>query len=274
MITSSADEWWVIPLVTTFCLIDGFFLFLPSETAIVGLSAVSMHHGAPNIWLLLLGGAVGAILGDNVAYRLGKRVGTTRFRWMRRPRAANAFAWARRELDKRGAILVFTARYIPVGRVAVNFTAGATGFPWRRFFWLDFAAAFTWSGYSVAIGALAGHWVHNNPLLGVGIAILVAVIIGILVDHAMKRFHSWLDKRDQRKAPAAQAKNPQQAKNPAQPKAPVQPEGQAQPKVPAQVKAPGQPEGAGPAVDVVVPERPALVAAVAPRLPEPGQGGN
>ncbi|MHA7271594.1 DedA family protein [Arthrobacter sp. HLT1-20] len=194
-IDHSAAQWWVIPLVSLFCLIDGFFLFLPSETAIVALASISAKTGYPNIWLLILGASIGAIIGDNIAYFMGRKLGTTRFNWMRRPRGARAFAWAGKELEKRGAILIFTARYIPVGRIAVNFTAGATYFPWRRFVVLDGIAVVTWAGYSVAVGTFAGRWVHDNPLLGVGIAITFAILIGFVVDHAMKYLHHFLEKR-------------------------------------------------------------------------------
>lgn len=195
LIEHSAAQWWVIPLVSLFCLIDGFFLFLPSETAIVALAAIAARSGEPNIWLLILGTSIGAIIGDNIAFYMGRKLGTTRFRWMRRPRGAKAFAWAAKELEKRGAILIFTARYIPVGRIAVNFTAGATYFPWRRFAIIDSIAVVTWAGYSVAVGTFAGRWIHDNPLLGVGIAITFAIVIGFIVDHSMKYLHHVLEKR-------------------------------------------------------------------------------
>lgn len=195
LIEHSAAQWWIIPLVSLFCLIDGFFLFLPSETAIVALASISAKTGDPNIWFLILGSSAGAIIGDNIAYFLGRKLGTTRFNWMRRPRGAKAFAWAGKELEKRGAILIFTARYIPVGRVAVNFTAGATYFPWRRFALLDGVAVLTWASYSVAVGTFAGRWVHDNPLLGVGIAVAFAIVIGFVVDHAMKYVHHVLERR-------------------------------------------------------------------------------
>ena len=63
---------------------------------------------------------------------------------MRRPKVQQVFAWARYELEKRGAVLIFTARYIPWGRVAVNYVAGTTGFPHRSFFFLDAFACVTW----------------------------------------------------------------------------------------------------------------------------------
>lgn len=195
LIEHSAGQWWVIPMVSLFCLIDGFFLFLPSETAIVALAAIAARSGEPNIWLLILGASIGAVIGDNIAYLLGRKLGTTRFGWMRRPRGAQAFARAGKELEKRGAILIFTARYIPVGRIAVNFTAGATYFPWRSFVLLDGIAVVTWAGYSVAVGTFAGRWVHDNPLLGIGIAITFALVMGFLVDHAMKYLHHVLEKR-------------------------------------------------------------------------------
>lgn len=195
MIEHSAAQWWVVPLVSLFCLIDGFFLFLPSETAIVALASIASRDGYPNIWLLILGASMGAIIGDNIAYWMGRKLGVRRFAWMRRPRIAKAFAWAGMELDKRGAILIFTARYVPVGRIAVNFTAGATLFPWRRFVLLDGIAVVTWAGYSAAVGTFAGRWVHDNPLLGVGIAIAFAIVIGILVDHALKLVHRYMDRR-------------------------------------------------------------------------------
>lgn len=195
MIEHSAAQWWVIPLVALFCLIDGFFLFLPSETALVALASIASRTGYPNIWLLILVASVGAMIGDNIAYWLGRKLGVRRFAWMRRPRIAKAFAWAGMELDKRGAVLIFTARYVPVGRIAVNFTAGATQFPWRRFALLDGIAVVTWASYSVAVGTFAGRWVHDNPLLGVGIAIVFAVVIGILVDHVLKWVHRYLDRR-------------------------------------------------------------------------------
>ncbi len=203
MILHAAGAWWIFAIIFAFCLIDGFLPILPSETLIVALAALSVKSGEPNLVLLAVGGAAGAMAGDNIAYRLGRRVGTTRFAWMRRPRAAKAFHWARYELDRRGAMLVFTARYIPVGRTAVNFTAGATGYPLRRFIVLDSAAAVIWAGYAIGIGVVAGRWVHKYPLLGAAVALVLAIVIGFIVDHVMQGIHRWRGARTKRTADVA-----------------------------------------------------------------------
>ncbi len=120
----AAGQWWIYPLLLVFFFVDGFAMVVPSETLIVALAAFSLRSGEPNLWILGLTALIGAIAGDNMAYLLGRRIGLERFRWMRRPKVQLAFSWARQELERRGAVLIFTARYIPWGRVAVNYVAG------------------------------------------------------------------------------------------------------------------------------------------------------
>jgi membrane protein DedA with SNARE-associated domain len=181
-----------------FFFVDGFAMVVPSETLIVALAAFSRHSGEPNLWILGLTALAGAMAGDNMAYLLGRKIGLNRWKWMRRPKVQKAFAWARYELEKRGAVLIFTARYIPWGRVAVNYVAGTTGFPRRRFFLLDAFACVTWVGYSVGIGIVASSFplLHHNPLLGAGIAVVFAVILGIVIDHLLRWWHKRLGRND------------------------------------------------------------------------------
>ncbi|PQZ91705.1 alkaline phosphatase [Arthrobacter sp. MYb227] len=191
-IVHAANAWWILPIIYVFCLIDGFMPILPSETLLVALGAVAASTGEPNVFLLVLVGAAGAISGDQIAYRIGRRVGTERFGWMRRKRTKALFAFAHKELSERGAMLIFTARYIPVGRVVVNLSAGATGYSIRRFTLLDVLGCITWAGYSVAIGVVAGGWFHDNKLLGIGLSVALAICLGYLIDKIvhtlLKRF--------------------------------------------------------------------------------------
>lgn len=180
---------WVYLVVLAFAAIDAFFPPLPSESIVVALAAIGASTGEPQLVVLALAAGAGAFLGDNVTFRVGRSIGVERFSLDRRPRLARAVDRAERELDRRAAILILTARYIPVGRTAVNLTAGATGFPYRRFLPLSLLGASSWAAYSVLIGVLAGTWVKENPLLGAAVAVVVAAGVGFLVDQLLQRKH-------------------------------------------------------------------------------------
>lgn len=174
---------WLYAVLLAVTIVDGFFPPVPSETVLVAAAAVLTSSGEP--WALIplgLVAAVGATIGDNIAFVLGRRLGTTRWAWMRRPRIASAFVHAERALDQRSAALILGARYIPVGRVAVNMSAGALRFPWRRFLPLSVVAGLSWSALSLSIGLLAGSWITDQPLASAGIGVGVALIIGLVID--------------------------------------------------------------------------------------------
>jgi membrane protein DedA with SNARE-associated domain len=140
----------------------------------------------------MLVAALGAFGGDNIAYLIGRKVGTRRWRWMRGPRMQTAFHWAGNELRKRPASLVLVARFVPIGRVAVNLTAGATHFAHLRFVGLTVLSAALWSSYSVSIGLFFGQWFEDNHLLGATIAIVCAILLGIIVDILISRLRGRL----------------------------------------------------------------------------------
>ena len=173
---------WVYLVVFAIVVIDGFFPPVPSESIVVVAAAIGVSTGTPNPVVIVILAAIGAALGDNIAYWLGSRIGSTRFRWMRHPRTAAAFARAGRGLASRPASLLLVARYIPVGRVAINMTAGATGFAHRRFWPLTLLGGACWATYSVVIGIVAGHWVKDQPLLGAAIGVAAALILGVVID--------------------------------------------------------------------------------------------
>ena len=183
VILSLVQSPWVFVAIFAVCVIDGFFPPVPSETIVIAAAAAGAATGE---WPMLVGAiiaaAAGAILGDNIAFAIGRRVGLDRWRWMRRDSAQRAIRWAREGLHRRATVLILTARYIPVGRVAVNVTAGATGLARRRFFGLSVLAGLSWAVYSVGIGLFAGSWLSGNPLLAALLGIAIALTIGLVID--------------------------------------------------------------------------------------------
>lgn len=183
LILQAAASPWLLLVMFAVAALDALFPPVPSETVLVSSAAVALSSGhALDLVPLCLAATAGAVLGDSIAYLAGRKVGTERFGWMRAPRVARALDGARRGLDRRGSLFVLTARFIPVGRVAVNVAAGALRYPGRRFVLLTIAAGSLWSVYSAGIGALAGHWLRDQPILGAVLGTVLAVGIGLLID--------------------------------------------------------------------------------------------
>jgi membrane protein DedA with SNARE-associated domain len=202
-ILAAAGQPWVLVLVFACCLIDGFFPPIPSESVVVGLAAVAATADVPAPAMLLLAAAAGAFIGDNTAYLIGRATGTRRWAWMRGRRMQAAFHWAGRELRKRPASLILVARFVPIGRVAVNLTAGATRYPRRTFVGLTVLSAVLWASYSVAIGLFFGQWFEDNHLLGVIVAVVCAVLLGIGIDMAISRLRGKVPAPAEEPGPAA-----------------------------------------------------------------------
>ncbi|MEV7972473.1 DedA family protein [Cellulomonas sp. NPDC089187] len=187
-IPAMAGSPWVYPALTLFAMIDGFFPPIPSESVVIALASLSVSHGQPNLLLIALAGAVGAWTGDQIAYQIGSKVNVHRIRFFRSERGAKALAWAEHALAHRGSSFILAARYIPIGRVAVNMTAGALGYPRRRFMGLTALAGVTWAAYGTLIGLGAGVWLADHPVIAVVVGVVVGTIVGLAIDWVLRRF--------------------------------------------------------------------------------------
>jgi membrane-associated protein len=179
------DSAWALPTLLVTTALDGLFPPVPGETVVVSLAVAAQSGGSVPWWVVVLVAAVGAWCGDQLAYAVGRAVGTDRVRGLRGPRGRRAVAWASDALARRGASVVLGARFIPVGRTAVNVTAGAVGFPRRRFMALSAVAASAWAAWTVAVGTLAARWVGDRPLLAVAVGVAVGTVVGIVVDRVV-----------------------------------------------------------------------------------------
>ncbi len=184
---SIAGSPWIYAALFLLVVADAFLVVLPSETLVVALGALAAAGGQPSVLLLVPVAAVGALVGDSLCYLIGTRLGIDRWAWQRRGRVAAALARARATVLSRPAVLIFTARYIPYARIAVNLSAGAAGLPVRRFLPLAAAAGTAWAIYNVAVGAAFGTALPGNPLLAIALSVAVAVVLGITVDLVTQR---------------------------------------------------------------------------------------
>ena len=184
-ITALAESAWLVPALFALVVGDAFLVVLPSETAVVALGALWATTGAPPLPAVLLAAAAGAVVGDGLCYLIGRRVGLDRWRWQREGRIGRAIARVHATVHRRTAVLVFTARYLPFARIAVNLAAGAGRVPLRRYLPLSFAAGVAWATYNVAIGAIVGSALRDAPLLAIAISVPIAIALGLVVDRTI-----------------------------------------------------------------------------------------
>lgn len=182
-----ASSPWLIPALFLLVVGDAFLVVLPSETVVVALAALAAATGEPSLVLVVPVAASGAVVGDLLCYLIGRRVGVDRWAWQRRGRVAAAIGRVRDAVRTRPAVLIFTARYIPFARIAVNLSAGAVGLPLPRFLPLSAMAGTAWALYNVGVGAAFGTLLRDHPVLAILVSIAAAAGLGIAVDTVTRR---------------------------------------------------------------------------------------
>ena len=187
LLTEVARSAWALPLLFVLVLGDAFLVVIPGEAAVTALGALAVSQGEPMLAAIVLVAAAAALAGDGVCYLVGRTIGLERWRWMRAPRAQAAFAWARVRLERRAALVLFTARFIPFARLAVNLTAGATRLPAPRYLAVAGLAALAWALYQALVGAAVAALVPGGPVVAVVVSVVFAVGLGLAIDAVLAR---------------------------------------------------------------------------------------
>ncbi|MDQ1126887.1 membrane-associated protein [Microbacterium sp. SORGH_AS 505] len=187
LLTSVASSPWALPALFALVFADAVLVIVPGEVAVTATGALAAATGSPPLVAVVIVAAVAAFCGDALCYGIGRVAGVDRWRWMRHPRVRSAFAWAGARLAQGTATVVFTARFIPFARLAVNLTAGATRVPPGRYVVAVAVAATAWAVYQAVIGAAIGTLLPDNPIVAVIASIVVAIALGLVIDVAAAR---------------------------------------------------------------------------------------
>ena len=151
-------RWWFILVIFIIALLDSIVPIVPSETTVI-IGGIAAGQGDQLLLLVILMGAVGAFTGDSIAYYLGKRFRPKVTAVLGRKNGDGdvKMAKAAAQIDKRGGLLLITARFIPGGRTLMTLSCGATHRPYKAWFvpW-DMLAATLWAGYAAIIGFAFG----------------------------------------------------------------------------------------------------------------------
>lgn len=178
---------WALAVMSLLVLGDSFFVVVPGEIVITALGAVASSSGSPPLWTVIVCAGAAATAGDTVCYLIGRTVGTERWGWMRAPRVRQALDWARRRLDGGTATVLFTARFVPFARLAINLVAGASRIHPGRYLCLVTVAALGWAAYQASVGAIVAALVPGGPAVAVVVSVAIALGLGALIDVVSRR---------------------------------------------------------------------------------------
>jgi membrane-associated protein len=168
---------WTYALLFSVTAGDAVLPVLPSETALI-VAGVLVELGRLDLTATIAAGAIGAALGDNVSYLLGRRVGRPATdRLFRSEKAQDRFRWAEDLLTRRGGQIILTARFLPGGRTAATFSAGLLHYRWlTRFLPLTLVAAAVWSATGVLLGYVGGRAVQASPWYALAMLVALAAV--------------------------------------------------------------------------------------------------
>jgi membrane protein DedA with SNARE-associated domain len=156
---------------------------LPGESAIIVASGAAAA-GKLSIEAVAIAAFLAAVLGDNIGYLIGRRLG--------RPvitRYGARFGMTDRNLDRaeaivrrHGPLMVLFARFVVVLRQLNGLVAGTTGMRWPVFLAANAAGAALWVGLWTTLAYRFGHstdivpflWHHLNLVAAVGVPLLIA----------------------------------------------------------------------------------------------------
>lgn len=178
---------WIYPGMYALATIDGFFPVVPSESVIIASATAWAQTGSPWLPGIWLAAVAGAWTGDQIAYGIGRMFNVTQWKIFKGDKGNAALAWAEDALERRGSTFIIAARFIPMGRVIANVSAGALRFPHRRFMAIDAVGAVIWATYAVVLGIFAGSLFKDSLLLSIVVGVVAGIAMGFLIDRVMQR---------------------------------------------------------------------------------------
>lgn len=152
--------------------------FLPGDSLLFVVGALSSAGGTLNLWLSLGLLSSAAILGDTVNYYIGKKLGPRIFRQenikflnMDHLKKTEAF------FEKYGGKTIIIARFVPIVRTFAPFVAGMGSMAYTRFIFYNIIGALLWVFGMV----LAGYFFGKIPIVEKNFSKVILLIIFVSI---------------------------------------------------------------------------------------------
>ena len=184
---------WGYLLIFAAMLLENAGLPLPGETVTL-LGGYAAGSGQLNILGVMGAAAGGAVLGDNIGYWVGRRLGWGLIlkvgRWLGQSPAQ--LEKLRDQFLRHAGKSVLLGRFVAVLRVVAGPMAGAVGMPYPKFLLCNVVGATLWATTMVSLAWLGGRWIPVERMVkgvvefGLGALVLVALIV--LLPRLLSRF--------------------------------------------------------------------------------------
>ena len=151
-----SSHWWFLAIIFAIAFFDSVIPIVPSETCVI-IGGVAAAQGHYPLLAVIAVGALGAFLGDNSAYEIGKKAAP----WFARraeksEKTRKRLDWAKQQISTRGGLLLVTARFIPGGRTALTISSGITHQSRKWFVGWITIAVIIWATYAGLLGFIGG----------------------------------------------------------------------------------------------------------------------
>ncbi len=160
---------------------------VPGETSLIA-AAVLASKGNLYLPVVFAVAISAAVIGDNLGYLVGRRVGhrllTRPGRWEAQRR--QFLEEGEHFFSRHGGKTVFFGRWLPVMRFTAALLAGVNEMPWRRFFVFNFMGG---AGWVCTVGSAAYLLGNSASSLfeAIGLAGLLAIVLSIAGHIAWRR---------------------------------------------------------------------------------------
>jgi membrane-associated protein len=164
--------------VAIFLLIfgDAVIPIFPGETTL-NAGATLAAQGELELGLVILAGALGAILGDSTLFWIARKASGRVQPQLDRAQKSKKIRTALDFLDKGAPMLIMGGRYVPGMRFVVNTTMGLADYPYRRFLPWSAAGGALWSAYTCLLAYWIGSSLEDYPLASIVISGVVTTAI-------------------------------------------------------------------------------------------------
>ena len=194
------------PAVMLFVMIESSGIPFPGETMLLLASFYAAVNGSLQIPLVIAFAALGAIVGDNIGYYIGRTGGKAvvkrygRYVFIKPEHLERAEQFFKKHGDK----TVFFGRFVAVLRAWAAFLAGVNRMHWRTFFIYNATGGILWATLFGCLGYFAGRTLGDFTQVEHLASRITWVITGIILVVIAVALFVYFTRR--RKKPSVEAK--------------------------------------------------------------------